>query len=679
MKLLNFNIIKLSVCLITGILIGYFYNTPALSLLYILGILLLLFSISYFVAKNQFIKTIWFGIIGYAIMICIGILNVSIHDPLNNSTHYSNLINQKNDSTKLITVRIREVLKSSGYDDKYIIDLIKINNLKVSGKSILNIKKDSLNFTLKVDDVFIIKTSLKDVNPPSNPGQFNYKKYLEKQYIYHQLFVTKEMLFNVKTDDQTAFGIANKIREHINFKLKKYAFKPDELAIINAILLGQRQNISEDVYTNYRNAGAIHILAISGLHIGIILIMLSSIFKPLERFRYGIYIKTVLIILILWSFAIIAGLSASVTRAVSMFSIVAIGMHLKRPTNIYNSLAISIFVLLLFKPLFLFDVGFQLSYLAIFGIVSLNPTLDSLWRPKYWFFKKFWQTLTVTLSAQIGIIPISLYYFHQFPGLFFLTNLLIIPFLGIILGFGIIIILLAVLNILPIALANLFGLLINYMNQIVGWVAEKDAFLIKDISFNLLYVVIFYVLIISSFRFIINLNYKRFLFLLTSIIAAQIIFLYTKMESRKNQFLIFHKSRYSLLGNSQSNQLTLSDNMDSTSKQKDRIINDYMVSNHIKNLKKESLQSVYFIGDKKLLVIDSLGIYTIKTFKPDYVLLRNSPKINLTRLIALLNPKLIIADGSNYKTYVERWKRTCEKTKTPFHQTNEKGALTINY
>lgn len=679
MKLLNFNIIKLSVCLIIGILIGYFYNTPAISLLYILGVLLLLFTISYFVAKNQFIKTIWFGMIGYAIMICIGMLNVSIHNPINNSTHYSNIINQKNDSTKIITLRIREVLKSSTYDDKYIVDLIKINNFQVSGKSILNIKKDSLKNALKVDDVFIIKTSLRDVNPPLNPGQFNYKKYLEKQYIYHQLFVTKAMLFDLKTSHQSVFGIANIIREHINFKLIKYSFKPDELAIINAILLGQRQNISEDVYTNYRNAGAIHILAISGLHIGIILIMLSSMFKPLERLRYGIYIKTILIVLILWSFAIIAGLSASVTRAVSMFSIVAIGMHLKRPTNIYNTLAVSIFALLLFKPLFLFDVGFQLSYLAVFGIVSLNPTLDNLWMPKYWIFKKLWQTLTVTLSAQIGILPISLFYFHQFPGLFFLTNLLIIPLLGIILGFGIIIILLAILNILPITLAYLFGLIINYMNDFVSWVANQEAFLIKDISFSLLYVIIFYLIIISCFRFIINRNYKRFLLLLTSIIVAQSIFIYTKMESPKKQLLIFHKSRYSLLGNSQSNKLILNDNLDSISKQKDRIIKDYMVSNHIKNLETDSLQSVYLIGNKKLLVIDSLGVYTLKTFKPDYVLLRNSPKINLTRLIDLLNPKLIIADGSNYKTYVERWKTTCDKTKTPFHQTNEKGALIINY
>lgn len=679
MKLLNFNIIKFSVCLIIGILVGYFYNPPTISLLYILSVLLLLFSIVYYVAKNQFIKTIWFGMIGYAIMICIGILNVSIHNPLNNSTHYSNVINQKKDSTKLITLRIREVLKSSYYDDKYIVDLIKIDKLKVSGKSILNIKKDTLNSPLKVDDIFMTKTSLRDINPPLNPGQFNYKKYLEKQYIYHQLFVTKDMLLNLKTTHQTVFGIANKIREHINSKLIKYSFKTEESAIINAILLGQRQNISEDVYTNYKNAGAVHILAISGLHIGIILIMLIWVFKPLERLRYGIYIKTILIVLILWSFAIIAGLSASVTRAVSMFSIVAVGMHIKRPTNIYNTLAISIFLLLLFKPLFLLDVGFQLSYLAVFGIVSINPPLDHLWKPKYWLFKKFWQTLTVTFSAQIGILPLSLFYFHQFPGLFFLTNLLIIPFLGIILGFGIIIMLLAVLNTLPIALAKLFGLLINYMNHIVSWVAEKETFLITDISFSLLYVFIFYLFIISCFRFIIKRNYKRFLLLLTSIVVAQIIFIYTQMEAPKNQFLIFHKNRLSLLGNSQNNKLTLSYNLDSINMQKDRTIKDYMVSNHIKNLEIDSFKSVYLLGNKKILVIDSLGVYKVKTFKPDYVLLRNSPKINLNRLILELNPKLIMADGSNYKSYIARWKMTCEKTKTPFHQTNEKGAYIIKY
>src|SRR5690606_19444616 len=104
-------------------------------------------------------------------------------------------------------------------------------------------------------------------------------------------------------------------------------------------------------------------------HIGIILLILSSALKPIEAIKHGKFIKTILLIFILWGFAIIAGLSASVTRAVTMFSVVAIAMNLKRPTSIHNTLSISMFVLLLIKPMFLFDVGFQLSYLAVFSIV----------------------------------------------------------------------------------------------------------------------------------------------------------------------------------------------------------------------------------------------------------------------------------------------------------------------
>ena len=165
-------------------------------------------------------------------------------------------------------------------------------------------------------------------------------------------------------------------------------------------------------------------------------------------------------------------------------------MNLKRPTNIYNTLAISMFIILLFKPLFIFDVGFQLSYMAVFAIVSIDPYLYKLWKPKYWLIKVYWHTLTITISAQLGILPLSLYYFHQFPALFFLTNLLIIPVLGIILGFGILVILLAVLKILPPFLVSLFGGSIDVMNTIVDWVAKQEPFLFKDIPFNFLCVVV---------------------------------------------------------------------------------------------------------------------------------------------------------------------------------------------
>lgn len=400
----------------------------------------------------------------------------------------------------------------------------------------------------------------------------------------------------------------------------------------------------------------------------------------MERLRYGLFIKTFLLIIILWGFVIIAGLSASVTRAVTMFSIVAIGMNLKRPTNIYNTLAISIFVLLLFKPLFLFDVGFQLSYMAVLAIVGMDPYLFNLWKPKNWILKTYWHTLTITLSAQLGIIPISLYYFHQFPSLFFLSNLLIIPVLGIILGLGILVLLLAVINILPPFLAHLFGSVIDIMNTIVSWIAHQKAFIFKDIPFNFLYVVVAYLFIFSSVRFLLRRNYKRLVLLCIAIIIAQSTLIYTHLKNQKNQFLVFHKNRFSLLGNVHKNNMVIANDFDSITKgNTTNIISDYMVKNHIKDTQKDTLHSFYVLGNKKFLVVDSLGIYNVKTFKPDYVLLRNSPKINLNRLIDSIHPTHIIADGSNYKSYVERWKSTCLKTKIPFHATYEKGTFVIDY
>lgn len=679
MQLLNFAFIKLAFCLIIGILIGYFGNMSLLASLNATGTAFLLLFIFYGIAKKQFIKTIWFGVFALITMIFTGILVTNLHNEINNPNHYTQQLSTEKDSLQNITFRVREVLKPGNYHEKYVIDLFEINANQVTGKSLLNIQKDSIKTPLKVDAVYITKTQFKDLIHPLNPNQFDYKNYLEKRYIYHQIFTDKASLFKIKSNNKTIFGIAENIRNHINEKLKLYHFKPDELAIINALLLGQRQDVSEEVYTSYTNAGAIHILAISGLHIGIILLLLEFIFKPILRLKHGKLLNAILLVSILWSFAIIAGLSASVTRAVTMFSIVAIAKNLNRPTNIYNTLAISAFIILLFKPLFLFDVGFQLSYLAVIAIVAIDPFLYKLWKPKYWIPKKLWHTFTVTVSAQFGIIPLSLYYFHQFPSLFFLSNLVIIPLLGIILGVGICIMLLAVLNILPQFVATSYGYVITLMNNFVGWISKQEAFLFKDIPFGILYVFVSYLFIIALVRFYIKRNYSALKFLLIAVLIGQTALIYIAYNKPENQFIVFHKSRYSLLGTTSKNQITIASDLDSVSKLTSKIIKDYTVGNHIESINEDTLQPVYLLKNTKILIVDSLGIYNIKSFQPDYVLLRQSPKINLNRLIDSIKPKYIIADGSNYKSYIERWETTCKKRKLPFYQTSKKGAFIINY
>ena len=190
-----------------------------------------------------------------------------------------------------------------------------------------------------------------------------------------------------------------------------------------------------------------------------------------------------------------------------MFSIISVAMHLKQPTNIYNTLVISAFLILLCKPAFLFAVGFQMSYLAVLGIVSVQPILYKLWKPKYAVFDKLWQIFTVTLAAQAGVIPISLFYFHQFPGLFFISNIVVIPFLGLILGFGLLVMALALLNILPNFMVIAYSYIIDSLNTFVAWAAQFEDFLFRDIPFTILQVIVSYFIImtlVQVYKFIKN-------------------------------------------------------------------------------------------------------------------------------------------------------------------------------
>ncbi|MGC1473564.1 MAG: ComEC/Rec2 family competence protein [Psychroserpens sp.] len=661
-----------------GILLSHYFQLPFTTAIYSTLAVLSLFVLCYVIARSQFQKTIWFGLTSYLMLMSLGVLTNTFHNQKNQETHYTHVINTSTETPQLLIFKVRERLKPSFYHDKYIVDLISAENQRVSGKLLLNIHNDILMPKFRVDDILASSTTFEVVKAPLNPYQFDYNAYLEKRYIFHQLLATSKTILKLDTQQRSLKGYANDLRELINDNLKIYNFKPAELAIINAILLGQRQDMGNAIYKQYVDAGAIHILAVSGLHVGIVLILLNILLKPIETIRHGKIIKVILIVLLLWAFAVIAGLSASVTRAVTMFSIVAIAMNWKRPTNIYNTLAISIFLLLLCQPMFLFDVGFQMSYMAVLSIVSIQPLLYKLWKPNWKAIDYVWQIFTVTIAAQFGVVPISLYYFHQFPGLFFVTNLAIIPFLGFILGFGILIIVLALCNVLPQFFATLYGNIISLMNLVVNWVAQQDVFVLKAISFDLEHVLVCYFLILTSIAVFKKFNFRRVSLFLIAILLVQGAWMYSDYKHRSSSLTIFHNSRKTLIGLKSNHYLKVAHSQDSFKVSEDRMLKTFATAHFIKHIETDSLKSVYLFQDNIILMIDSLGVYNTKSFKPDIVLLRNSPRINLDRVIDSIHPKIIIADGSNYKSYIKRWEATCLKRKLPFHQTGKNGAFIIN-
>ncbi|WP_340154231.1 ComEC/Rec2 family competence protein [uncultured Winogradskyella sp.] len=675
MKLLNFTFIKLTFCLVVGIILAHYLKLNFYIVLYSTLVLVSIVGIYSFLLKSKIYRSPLFGILAFLSMVGVGIISYQLQDETQRPNHYTNLDTSKNYNT--IVFQIEERLKRDSYNDKYIVSVKSINNQKALGHLLINIKQDSLSKPYNIDDVFLVLSELKVIQKPLNPFQFDYSQYLELKQVYHQLYLTPRNILQLSNSKSTLSGYADQLRTKINLKLIEAGFKGDELSIINALLLGQRQTIDKTIYNNYVNSGTIHILAISGLHIGIILWILNFIFRPLLYLKYGHFLRPIILVTILWSFAIIAGLSPSVTRAVTMFSIISIAMHLKRPTNIYNTLTLSAFVILLFKPTFLFSVGFQMSYLAVIGIVSVQPIIYRLWKPKYIIPDKLWQIFTVTLAAQAGVVPISLFYFHQFPGLFFISNIVVIPFLGLILGFGLLIIVFALIGFLPQPIVSIYSYIIESLNNFIAWVAQFEDFLFRDIPFTITQAIIAYFIIIAIVQVYKNRNFKWTVVSLIAILTLQGVYFYNNHQTQNKEFIVFNKSRYSMIGIKENEELTMFHNLDSIQLESNHAIKNYKVGKSIDVLISDSLQSVYQYNDKVILVIDSLAVYKNITFQPHYILLRNSPKLNLNRLIDSLKPQQIIADASNYKSYLNRWKATCKHKKIPFHQTSEKGAFII--
>lgn len=673
-RLLNFLPTHFTVCLIVGIVIQFNYKVWTFSL--VPTILVFLIFLCFLFILKFFKKKQLFSVFSWMFFFLIGLYLVFSQDARNNKNFYGNFLI----ADSIIEVKVKKVLKENRFYHKYITAVTAVGGKVTRGEVLLNVQKDSIKESAKINDIFYFKSNVSSIDSVKNPYQFNYKLYLEKQGVYQQFFLRESSYLYVNSSELSIYKIAENIRTKIERSLVLNGFKGEELGVIKALILGQRSTISKELLNEYTNAGAIHILAVSGLHVGIILLIFSLILKPLEKIKNGIFIKTILIIVMLWCFAVIAGLSASVVRAVTMFTAVAIGMSIKRKTFVIHSLITSMFVLLLVKPLFIFDVGFQLSYLAVFSIVTIQPKLYQIWKPKWKLVDRAWQLFTVSLAAQIGVLPISLFYFHQFPGLFMLSNLVIIPYIGIILMGGILVMLLAILDVLPSLLANLYNIVITLMNDFVGWIALQESFLIKEISFSRSLLITSYIIIFMGISLLERVSFKRWFLFLIAIVSFQVCLLYEKrIVQNTKELIIFNKYRNTIIGINNSGILKINHNLKANEINQSMIIKNYKIGKNIKRVMfKKSIPNILQFKRELILVVDSLGIYKVKNIEKPIVVLVNSPKINLERMITLLNPKLIIADASNYQKQVNKWQLIADKYGVFFKSTRKNGAIVLD-
>lgn len=362
-------------------------------------------------------------------------------------------------------------------------------------------EKNERSMSLRYGDVIAFHEPPKLVEPPKNPEQFDYRKYLFRKGVLRQVYLKSGSW--EKLDYNRAnpiYGFSYRLRDFLLETMRNLGINDDEYAVAAAILLGYDDTLPTELRQKYVAAGSMHILCVSGMHVGVVFMVFSYLLAFLGRH------KQPLLLLLIWFYALLAGLAPSILRATIMLSFVIVGDMLKREGILVNSIAASAFLLLCIKPANLFDVGFLLSYCAVIGIVTLQKPIYRIVYTRFKILDKIWELTSVTLAAQIATAPLSIYYFHQFPSYFWLSNLFMGPISTVVIIGGMIMLLVFFVPYINIGVAFCVKWMVYVMNYIVSWIESLPFSIVKGLYVNGLE---FVCLIIAILLLMMTIEYKK--------------------------------------------------------------------------------------------------------------------------------------------------------------------------
>lgn len=580
----------------------------------------------------------------------------------------------------LYQVRINKTLKPS---EKYLKFETSIwvkdsaeNSSYIKTSALLYLKKQAK--PIHTHDVFWVYGRLGQIPTALNPHTFDYAQYMNNRRIYFQIF-SDGFASQTHAKSTDINHRLSEFKQGIRAKLMELDFSPTGKVFISSLALGDRTDLDKDFQEKLSSVGVMHLFAISGLHVGIIFMFIMVVLYPLLFLKNGKYLRWILALIIIWIFAWFVGFTPSVTRAAFMISIYYFTLLLGRNTNIYHTLALSAFVLLLIRPNQLFDVGFQLSYSAVFYIAWFYKPVRML-MPHYNKPIKnyFFNLLSLTLVAQFGVLPISIFYFHKITGLFLLGNLVILPFASVmvLLSFGIVG--LIALNWLHPSLVQVINAIFNGIGGVIDYLSSFESLIFPDISLNGLQVVLCLAILVMLRSMVVEFRWRKLIPVLSLLLLFQISRLYQEHLFRsKQEIIVFHQYKGSIIGVRNGANLDIFWQVNDSTQAVDYIIKPYQIYEKIKHVNyyhlMDSKRGIVYFKNKNLLKINDKAYFitnkTLSSFPPvEHIILTQSP-YQLPEN-SLEKTKRIIADGSNYPSNIQRLKEISDK----IYYTQEQGA-----
>ena len=359
--------------------------------------------------------------------------------------------------------------------------------------AILYVPKEEKQLDFK--NYYQTKVYINKVESPKNDFQFDYAKYLARKGIYYQSFATDEILEAPKKTLTISEKIRQKRLEILN-TIDDSKLPKREREFLKGIILADRTEMDAEMVSDFSKSGLVHFLAISGTHLAIIFWLILYLLKPIfpAKFRK---IPIVLSLLFIWSFTIFIDYGSSVVRSCLMITAYYSFVLLQRKPDLLHAMAIAGFAILIFDTHQVFDVGFQLSFVAVFGIFWLNePILKNLPRPKNKIQDFLFNVVSMSLAAQIATLPLVIFYFHQYSFLSIVANVIIVPFSEVIIVFSFLMTVLFAFKIEFSWLSFIYEKLVDFLLKSIHFFADQDWFFIKNIPLNwgeliILFVVIF--------------------------------------------------------------------------------------------------------------------------------------------------------------------------------------------
>lgn len=690
MHWIPFAMVRIAAIFISGILLCICFPgwiSQSLATVFLTIFTLLYFLVQMVLGQSPSIKIIY-GTLGLAAILCAGYLNVLLK---NESRQLDHIITV----TEKITAYQVKLITPAEEKEKSFKRIARVQSIHTergwkpsSGKVNLYWPKTELIFNLDYGDLLLIKGQPQRLEPAYNPYEFNFRHFLSYKNIYHQQFVRSgEWQLLNKSSDQGFLFYAHRARNWSVASVRKFISSPREQAIVVALVLGVTDGLDNELQNAYAASGAMHVLAVSGLHVSIIYGMLLLFLRPLGKSVAGQWVIAIISLVLLWAYAFITGLSPSVLRAVAMFSFVAIAKPVGRNTNIYNTLAASAFCLLIYDPYLIMSVGFQLSYLAVFGIVYLQRPLYQLWEAKSALVNWAWQISCVSIAAQIATFALGFLYFHQFPIYFLLSNLFVIPGSFVVLVGGILLLIISPFSWIASWIGIALEWFVRILNEGIFLVERLPLSLINNVYISgwqclLLFLVILGVLLLIRF--------KRFQLVLLMLIFVSLFSLlswhHLLNEVDRPRWTVYRTQGHCAMEwiqNGSSFFLTDSAFMQNKARikfhiQPSRLVHRVNIVHSVSSLphRSKELELLKWNG-KIFLFLKSKKFNLPKNLVVDYLVVSNNSLTSLKMIGGHINFGELILDSSNSYRYGERLEKEAGELSKSCFSVLKKGAFIL--